>query len=443
MRTTVGTIGIVTSLVAIAAYFLNRHKLRHAARRLNVYMNISHIIGPGSDTIFAAFSPIAESIACYPDGTLRVHEPNTIEGASACVFFSGKYIYFSLAMLFLGVGVAQEWYFVISTMGNLKKWDTFSQKERTREKVYVITTAVLSGILTALPLARSKVRGTPERGSCLVESSDLIYVVTTTSVVFVFIMIIYLCQGLPKLCRLYEGMRVFPRRTESFLRRNSAVSSDGNDARRRSGSMTLSNLKSLMKLLSLYIMSSFLCIFSVAVVFIYVFAKEEEIKADIERHILCKTSSCTPEKCPPLPKLNPALLLLPELYNSVTAVILCIWAFNWRTYWREHIPCISAIRQIQSVLYLTSAVGSSPSTGSNTPSSRSKTTPKQEQSMPDCLQSQTNVPALTDTAQTPIRIFVNQRALDEEERQAAHQNCSLRSNTKSHEHSHAEEDCSV
>ena len=333
VRAVVGVIGVTASFLAIVAFFLNRHRLRHAARRLNVYMNILYIIGPGTDQLFAAVPSADQKFACYSDGTIRHSEPTSTEGASSCVFFSFKFMICAFGMFFLSVGLAHEWCAMLSTLGKLTQWNKFAKLEKRREIVCVVVSLVLSSVLSALPLVRQKVVGSVTRGSCLVDSAEVFFVLTIPFLVVDFILIIYASIGLPMLFKIYHRVKTGPNLSQP------STSRSPNATQRRKSSTQSKQLKALVKILTAYVFTMLVSLFTMAFIFIYIYVQERSLEAETERHILCRMSRCHSEKCPPLPKLNIALSIVPEIYLGLFAVILSLWAFDWNAYWKEHLTC--------------------------------------------------------------------------------------------------------
>ena len=326
-RTIFGAFGVLASLVAIAAYVLNRDKLRHIARRLNAYMNIAYVLGQGSDSLYAAFPSAAEKVACYADGTVRLSEPNAVEGASLCVIFAAKYMLFTFIMDYLGVAVMLEWYLMVSRLGDLKKWDKFARTEKKRELVYILATVTLSVVLTIIPLARRRVEGHPGLGHCLVDSIELFYIMAVPFLFAATCMVICLSFALPKLWKLFKEVKVRPKNTVDFASRNGP---------QRKSSMSAKRLVSLLKLLTLYMIVTVVGFFALAVIYIVAFARDDAVIDGYRSHVVCMASRCNTAVCS-VPKTNVGFYIVQELYTSCYAIIISLWAFNWNAYWRSHL----------------------------------------------------------------------------------------------------------
>ena len=329
VRSVLGFISTSTNLVAIVAYFLNRNKLRHAARRLNVYLNIVFVFGQGSEMILAGFPSISTPITCYPDETLRMNEPNSTEGLTLCVFFAFKDLLCSYILFFVGVSMAHEWYLMLSTLGNLRLWETFEKNERRREIAYGIFSATLSVVLAVVSVARQVYTGTPERGSCTADTDDSFYVVSIAFFVVNAITVIYFVLGMPKLYQIYKGVKLYPQRTASLFRRSNATLPPRS-------SMHIKGVKSLLKVLSAYALVITCSFFAIPLIYSYSFAISRDTTAATQRHINCRMSQCRTDLCPSLPKLSIFHTIVPEAYIAFIGVVLSAWAFSWSSYWKEH-----------------------------------------------------------------------------------------------------------
>ena len=344
-RTIFGVFGVSASLVAIAAYFLNRDKLQHTARRLNAYMNIAYVLGQGSDSLYAAFPSAAEKVACYPDGTLRLFEPNAAEGASLCVIFSAKYMFFTFIMYYFGMAVMQEWYLMVTQLGDLNNVDRFTRTEKKREIVYIVATVTLSSILTAIPLARRKVEGHPALGHCSVENKELFYILAIPFLFAAAWMVTCLGLALPKLWKIFKEVKTSSKDIVSLsscigLQHKSTLSAKG--------------LVSLLKLLTLYMMVTVVGFFALAGIYVEAFAQEDDVLLQYHLNNLCMRSRCNKSSCKPIPEFNIGIYITHELYTACYAIIISLWAFHWKTYWQSHLPWVSSVRRIPTVLSLTS-----------------------------------------------------------------------------------------
>ena len=335
-RTIFGVFGVSASLVAIAAYFLNQSKLRHTARRLNAYMNIAYVLGQGSDSLYAAFPSAAEKVACYSDGTLRLLEPDAKEGASLCVIFAAKYLLFTFIMYYLGVAVTQEWYLMVSRLGNLKNWDKFARTEKKRELLYIVAAVSLSIVLTIVPLVRKKVEGHPALGHCLVDSRELFYILAIPFLLAATWMVICLSLALPKLWKLFKEVKVHPKNTVDFLSRRGP---------KRKSSMSAKGLVSLLKLLTLYMIVTVVGFFALAGMYAVESAVAEEVVVQYDERVLCLRSRCNKAACTPLSTARIGDYITQELYTSCYAIIISLWAFNWNAYWRRHLPWVSSAQR--------------------------------------------------------------------------------------------------
>ena len=338
-RNVFGTISVLCNVIAIITFSINRRKLTHIARRLNLYVNISYVLGPGGDTLFAPYPDIYKKISCYSDGTLRLKEPVPGEVSGGwCVLFSFKYQFFGFTFLYLLLCMAREWYLMVSTLATVNKRDKDSQENAKRKEiVYVLGSMAVSAALNISSVARRKVQGSPERGTCYVEISESFYFGVLPYSVVAVIMMGYLFRGLPKLYHVYKGASVFRQRMDDAHKMSAG--------KQKSALASLKGLDSLMKLLFLYTIATTLSLLAITPAFAYLFARDDGIKADIERHLRCMMSSCMPESCPPLPSADRAVIMVPEIYFPVAGTIISFWAFNWSAYWKDHMPCRKSVSE--------------------------------------------------------------------------------------------------
>ena len=398
-RTVFGTIAVFTNVVAIVVFYVNRHKLQHIARRLNLYVNIAYVIGPGADTLFAAYPSVYKKVACYSDGTVRLHEPNLAEGSSVCVFFSFKFVLCTFAYLFFLVCMEREWYLMVSELHRQRgnRHQTL-QNEKKRELTYIIVTLTLSTLLITISLARSKVEGSPSRGTCYVEIGDVFYLGVITFFIITIIMSVYLCLGLPKLHKIY-------RKASGFHNQRKFSDASG-DKKQASSDVAIRSLESLMKLLLAYAVITLISLGLITPTYTYLFARDDGIKADIERHLTCMTSRCDQESCPPLPTVNKAVILITENYFALSAMVMSLWAFNWNAYWREHLPMANTDRQprkISAVSTMSSQTSTSLSSNITEPGSAGMTLRSQTSSSCDLLKFQPKAPKRVSTCTTSIQ----------------------------------------
>ena len=333
-----GFVSMFTNLVAIVAYFLNRKKLRHAARRLNVYLNIVFVFGLSLDMMLAGFPSVATQRTCDSDGTLRRNEPNATEGLTLCVVFLFMHLLCTYIFYFVCVSMSHQWYLMLSTLDSLQHLETSERKQKRREIVYYILAAVASITMTVVSLARQVSIGHPPRGTCSLAPKDLFYVASITFFLVSGTTTVYLVLGLPKLHQVYNNVKLFPDQTAGWMHRSSGA---------RRSSTHIQGVKSLLILLSVYIVVAVGSIL-IPLTYSYIFALSDGKEAATEKHIQCRLSRCHSAAglCPPLPRLSIGLGISTEVYTGVIGLVFSAWAFNWRRYWKEHWTSLSnTVRQ--------------------------------------------------------------------------------------------------
>ena len=329
-----GFVNMFTNMVAIVAYFLNRKKLRHTARRLNVYLNVAYVFGPSWDMMLAGFPSIATPRTCYSDGTLRMNEPNNVEGLTLCVVSAFMHILCINLFFFVGISMAHEWYLMLSALGSLHFWTSFEKNQKRREIVYYMLSAVISITLTVFSPARQRYIGEPSRGTCSVSAREGFYVVAIPFFCACATSTVYFALGLPKLHHVYKNVQLVPNRTASLLRRSNSA---------RQPSTYIKGVESLLKVLSLYMVFA-IGSAVIPLIYSYVFVISSRNDAATERHINCRLSRCysATDFCPPLPRNSIALVIVPDVYHGLIGVIISVWAFNWGMFWKEHWTVLSS-----------------------------------------------------------------------------------------------------
>ena len=332
-RSIFGAISVSVSLVAIGAFLLNRAKLNHAARRLNVYLNIMNAFGLGIDQLVANFPHVADNIVCYSDGTLRRDEPNAVEGVTACSVLSLKTVFLVNLSYSLVMGLSHEWYLMISSLESLQKWRTFLKRERSRERIYLIAGLVMSFGLTTVLALRGKIDGKPAEGGCSMKDSEYLIKAVPYFIAVPFI-VIYFSKGLPKLSQVYQDLRVSSgRRKMERVLHSSQMNIAVND---QSDGLNLKTLDQQLKLLTAYIATTL-----VSSIFISSATAEKFVIGDreqraIQQHVNCMMSRCHQQQCPPLPSRPIAFAIITEVYTVVFCTVFSLWAFNWEAYWKRH-----------------------------------------------------------------------------------------------------------
>ena len=310
--------------VAIVVFFIHRRALHQTVRRLNVLLNISYVIGPGSDALLAPYSFAKTNIACFSDGTMQRGHPDAL-----CSFVAGKYIFGVFLMSFFAVNMCVEWLRLIRML-DLKKLAGFAKEEKWRERAYIGTTIVFSCVFVVLPLVRDTFHGSPSSGSCLLTTTDTFYIITVPFFAFAVVTGSFLCCGLPTLFRMYKGVRGFAKQIRTQLR-----GVPGNTHSRSRRAVSVGGLENLITLLLFYIAAVFGSFVMVAPIFSYMFASSKTIEKETEEHLKCRTTSCQPDLCPPLPTLDISLVLIPEVYVHLLGMVVCVWLLSWKSFKRR------------------------------------------------------------------------------------------------------------
>ena len=333
-KSVLGFVSMFSNLVAVAAYFLNRQKLQHVARRLNVCLNFAYVIGESTDMILAGFPSVVKTHTCYSDETLRMNEPNATEGLTLCVVSAVLSLLCNFTFFFVSIGMAHEWYRMLSALDNLHLWVSFEKNEKRREIVYFTTSAVLSVSLIIVPLARQDFAGNPASGNCAVIRRDVFYIFSIPHIISSATSTIYLVLGLPKLYHVYKNVNLVPDRTASLLHRSYAA---------RRNSRRIRGVESLLKMLSAYLVVVAVGFFAIALINTYIFATIDRNNEALENHINCRLSRCrwAENLCPSLPRESIALVLVPEIYIGLSALVVSAWAFSWSSYWKEYWTALS------------------------------------------------------------------------------------------------------
>ena len=325
---TCSLIGMICNVISLTAFLLNYSRLTHVVRRLNVYITIGYIIGPGTDGLLAFGSP-RDSIACHSDGTIQLNVPK--DGTSACAFFATKYLLGSWIMIILAVSLCREWYELILLLDK-KEFD--QQKARKKEIAYLTITFLLCTLFMTLPLARNTIQGIPSTSNCLLTSDDLFYTITIPFAFLAPIMSVYLIVGLPKLVLIYQGRKGFAKQIRSRLR--SASTFRGNESKKIGKNQSLEALESLVFLVLLYIVTVLFSLLTVLPMYSYLFAINDDVTKDTRQHLECLTSQCDTSLCPGLPSVHPAPAIIPVIVIHLVGISISLWAFDWDAYWREH-----------------------------------------------------------------------------------------------------------
>ena len=322
-------IGVVCSVISVAAFLLNYWKLTHVVRRLNVYVTIGYIIGPGTDGLMA-FVPPRDSIACHSDGTIQLNVPK--DGTSACAFFAAKYLLGTWIMTILAVLLCREWYELILLLDK-KQYD--QQKARKKEITYLAITFLLCALFVTLPMARNTIQGIPSTSSCLMTTDDIFYTITIPLAILAPIMGVYLIVGLPKLVSLYQGRKGFAKEIKTRLRHASTKRKKVKIGEKKKN-QSLEALESLVFLLLLYIVTVLFSLVTIPPMYSYLFATNDDVTKDTRRHLECLTSRCDTSLCPGLPSVNPAPAIIPIIMVHIVGISISIWAFDWDAYFRDH-----------------------------------------------------------------------------------------------------------
>ena len=337
VATTLGSISVLFSLIAICAYVLNRRKLRHSAWRLTVYVNITFVIGAGSQSLLASVTDLGERLACYSDKTLRQNEPNSNEGVSLCVIFATKTMFGHFSLMYFYACLAIEWYMMTSSLSKVSTRAVSSQHEKWRHWAYIVIVLVLSTGLTAGALAIQQLTGMPAQGTCFLDVSDSFYFFTVSWMVVTVIMLTSLGLGLPKLRKIYREMTLF----QWLPMRSVGAKLDRNQTKSARTRKNAKGLHRLTKLTSAYIVVITVSLWAITLWKIYSFATRGDTREGMVRHIKCLLSSCNQSACPPLPASYFAELIVHEIYTAACGVIFSLWAFDWKLYWREHFSCLA------------------------------------------------------------------------------------------------------
>ena len=351
VRFACGLVGIVFSTIAVVAYALNREKLQKLPRRLNFYLNLAFLIGPGIDSLLAVGTDSMKIVYCHSDDTLRYDEPR--DGMSWCLFFAMKFLFFSFMMGFLGMVLCHEWFMAIHALHKvrLSTLTLSAAAQRKREIVYLVVCIIGSGTLTAVIVSRKTIIGLPNTGGCLLRSRDQFYVFGVPLMVQTVIMLAYLIAGLPHLLKLFKGVSGYLASLGGEVQRRMSTASPAMAVKKRrlgsrSGS-TCSNklgLERLLHLLSLYIVLIFVSQMIVLPTFIHLFRIEDRVLNASGRHHECLSTYCNPSDCPPLHRVSPAVNIVPDVFLTVVGIVLSLWAFQWNVFWKMHFDRLTSNR---------------------------------------------------------------------------------------------------
>ena len=387
-----GCIGLVFTVIAITAYVLNREKLKKLPRRLNFYLNLAFLFGPGVDSFLAVGTDSMKQVYCHGDNTLRFNEPQ--DGMSLCLFLAIKFLFFSFMMGCLGMVLCHEWCVMIFSLAKARAADLnvadSLARERKREIIYLLASSIASAILTAAIVAQKSIVGQPNTGGCFLRVKQQFYFFGIPLMIQALLMTGYLIYGLPKLAKVYKGLTGYLDKLQGHLR--SSVSDDLARRQSRRQSNAMSGLEGLIHLLSIYIALLLTSQLVVLPIFIYQYSVEDDVVWWSGRRHSCLSSRCDTSTCPQLYLVSPAVTIVPDVFLTVVGIVLSLWALRWEAFWQKHFQCLRAKlcssyrldrRGTTETLYKSSAPGSRRSTGTNNAIAIARPDlPSPEQSLP-------------------------------------------------------------
>ena len=338
MRTTrfaCGCIGVVFTLVAISAYLLNREKLQKLPRRLNFYLNMAFLLGPGLESLLAVGTDSMKIVYCHSDNTLRYDEPRG--GVTLCLVFAMKFMFFSFMMGFLGLVLCHEWLMTIIKLRTVNKKASIKvakTNQNKRARLYIAGSMLGSAILTVVVVSRRSIVGLPNTGGCLLRVKDQFYLFGVPLMILTLIMTVYVVIGLFTLARLYKGVAGYLKSLKGHVQRRFSQPNVAQSATKRPSN--LDGLERLIHLLSLYVGLLFASQMIVLPTFIYQFWIEDDVLHTSGRHHSCLSSRCDPSTCPEIRSVSPAVTIVPDVFLTLVGIVLSLWAFQWNTFFKSH-----------------------------------------------------------------------------------------------------------
>ena len=335
IRFACGLVGIVFTIVAISAYILNRDKLRSLPRRLNFYFNMAFLLGPGLESLLAVGTDSMKIVYCHSDNTLRYDEPR--DGVTLCLLFAMKFMFFSFMMGFLGLVLCHEWLTAICTLRNMRtpspSLDVAKANQDKRALLYVVGSMIGSAILTAVVVSKRRIVGLPHTGGCFIRVKDQFYLFGFPLMILTLVMIVYVVIGLSTLVKLYKGVLGFLVSLRGLVIERRLPQSGRNKRRHL---LNLLGLERLMHLLFLYIFLLFTSQMIILPTFFYRYSIEDKVVRASVKHHLCLSSRCDPLTCPGLYFVNPAVMIVPDVFLTLIGIFLSLWAFRWNTFFQPH-----------------------------------------------------------------------------------------------------------
>ena len=299
-------------------------------RRLNFYLNMAFLLGPGIDSLLAVGTDSMKIVYCHADDTLRYNEPR--DGVTLCVLLAAKFLYFSFMMGFLSLALCHEWIMAIKALLNsVSPWDTTKKDQNKRALIYVVGSMLGSAILTAVVVSRRSILGLPNTGGCLLRVKDQFDLFGIPLMVLTLVMIIYVFIGLRMLAKVYKGVFAYVSSLKGDNRRSVAQSRNGGR-----NSSNLAGLERLIHLLTLYIVLLFATQAIVLPTFIYRYMIEDHVLSISEEHHMCLSCRCDPSTCPSLHYVSPAVTIVPDVFLTLVGIVLSLWAFKWSVFFQSH-----------------------------------------------------------------------------------------------------------
>ena len=319
-----GVLALLVNLVSIVAYLLNRRKLKHASRRLNVYVNIAFVLGPGGQAFCSAISPLSERLACYSDGTLRLNEPNSAEGASLCVVFTTMAMLGIYLLFFLFACLALEWYLMVSSLTTVENSAGSPESESRRLVIYTSLSTVLAMGMTIGALSTQRLVGVPAQGRCFLEYTHLFFFFPVPWGCITVVMCAFLGLGFPKLRRVYADLRPL----QWQLQGHSSRADSPKHTRPFRTSKNVMGLRRLIKLTSAYLLTVSCSLIAIVVYQIFLFSSSYDLQESVTRHVRCRMRSCNPGSCSPLPSGDIGEVVVTDVYSAFCSIVFALWAFK-------------------------------------------------------------------------------------------------------------------
>ena len=329
------SISVASIIFSFVVYFFNRHNLaRHFLRRATMMFLACAGLGE-SIYMFSAKGATSDSILCYSDGTLVTHPTSSDVWcwwtAIQSHLFSTMAIGYTIVLTYTWHQVAQ----LLSQPGSCRKnsganssmmtWWTNYQRDFVS---FVLVLIPSLGVVIAVS-AQQGYEALPLFGVCS-ESAERGFVgyYTWYHVAAIIPNMIFLIRGVHVLVRKHGVLGVVRwvkddntfGNSQSTKRRATVTSSAPTQS-----SQGLRRFSLQMLLYLFLFMVSFILNIHYG---LYVQTNVDDWSRQMRLHIECQITSCSPDSCPPLPKLS-ATTFLPALVFSFTGVfIFTTWAYS-------------------------------------------------------------------------------------------------------------------